>query len=159
ADTEVDLQVFEPMTLPIRVLDADGKPVTSIRYELNFQTSSGRRFGQGDSMRLDAEGRSAISLSIPVAELTLQVAAFAGGPLPEPRRCQPSPGMSLAEETFVLERTCDLALVLLDPRGVPLADSSLSADITYGDGRKETVGIRTDSKGAFRHSGLRAAAM
>jgi hypothetical protein len=159
ADLEVELLVFEPILLPIRVLDAGGSPVDSIRYQLDFKTADGRRYGCGDSTNLDGDGRTEISLCFPVAEMQLAVAAFSGGPMTEPRPFQPSPGMVLSEETFVLARTCAMSMVLLEPDGKPLADSNLSADITYGDGKKETIGIRTDSKGAFTQKGLRATAM
>ncbi|MBN1417192.1 MAG: sigma-70 family RNA polymerase sigma factor [Planctomycetes bacterium] len=156
-DVLLDLEVFEPIVIPIRVLDADGRPVESIQSELSFQTLSGRRYGCGGSRRLSADGRTSFALHIPVREMRIQVGAFPSGPKTEERRFQPAVDTTLPEQVFVLERTCDLEAAVVDAAGQPLAERRFDVRVTYADKRKESFGIHTDPEGRFELKGrLRA---
>jgi RNA polymerase sigma-70 factor (ECF subfamily) len=157
---EVDLQVFEPIVLPVRVLDSGGKPVEAINFSLGFQTLNGRNYGSGDWRRLDDGGRTSFKLHFPVKELNLQVGAFPAGPPSEVRHFQSEMGTILPEETFVLERTCDLSGMLLDPAGKPLDEKSITVDATYGDGKSDSFNVPTDRNGNFSVKGrIRATAV
>jgi RNA polymerase sigma-70 factor (ECF subfamily) len=159
-EMEIELQVFEPIVLPVRVLDAGGKPVESMHFELGFTAPDGKRWGHGASAALDLEGRSFLAFHFPVEEIRLRVGAFPGGPLSEERTFHGQPGTVLPEETFVLERTCDIAAVLLDPFGKPAAEERFTLHARYADGKSDTAGGRTDRAGRLEiKDRLRAATM
>jgi RNA polymerase sigma factor (sigma-70 family) len=159
-EVEVDLRIFEPVVLPVRVVDADGKPVKDIRTEIRFVLTGGQRQGMGVPKELDADGRGSFVFHFPIEELALQVSAFPQGPFTEARTFRLSPGAALPEETFVLERTRALTAALLGADGSPASEANVTIDAAYADGKTDRFSARTDRKGRFSVEGrLRAAAV
>lgn len=148
-EVELELRVFEPIVLPIRVERTDGEPVRSIRTQLDYWLPDGKRHGLGDSRSLDEEGRSKVLLHFPVKEFTLEVGCFPSGPKTPKRTFRAAPGQTLPEEVFRLPRTADVAGTVVAPDGAPLANRWVRIDVTGADGTRERISPRSDQAGHF----------
>ena len=160
-EIEADLRVFEPIVLPFRVIGSDGKPLQSvINYSLSFQTPNGRHFGDHKQAQLDTEGRTSLKLYTPVKELRLYVWPLDSPLRTEERVFHPEPGTVLPDETFIIDRTCDVTGSLVDASGRPQAEQSFTFEATYDDRPKDSSDIATDKSGRFELKGqLRAKPM
>jgi len=101
-EVEVDLTIFEPMVLPIRVLDHTGQPVKNIQYQLHVTFPNGKKMGHDGPCSLDDTGRTRFSHYYPAAELWYEISAVRGGPAAETRRYMSIPGTVHPEETIAL---------------------------------------------------------
>jgi hypothetical protein len=154
---ELDLEVFEPILFPVRVLDAAGNPVESIRSQLSFKLPDGKRYGMGNSHRLDAQGRRVFRIFHPVEHFTLEVSAFPDGPPQTTEEIAAAVGTALPERTFMLEPTADLTGRLLDAAGEPLANLTFTVHSSATDGERDSFTLRTGDDGGFEAAGrLRA---
>ena len=152
AKLEIDLRIFEPVVLPLRVLDHKGDPVQSIHIESYVVAPDGRRTGHGRPLQLDDQGRGAISFYQPVAELWTEVGKWRAGPatlVEATDHFAVEPGETLPEVTIILRASCGITGVLTDGEGNLLVN--LEGDVTAvtEDGRKEGLSVRTDKHGRF----------
>ncbi|MBN1419679.1 MAG: sigma-70 family RNA polymerase sigma factor [Planctomycetes bacterium] len=157
-EVEVDLTIFEPTVLPIRVLDHAGEPVKTIHSRLSVTFQNGKRMGQDGPCSLDDEGRIRFLHYYPAAEVRYEISALSGGPAVETQPYTSIPGTVFAEETITLPRTCDLTARILDPSGKPLEKRWVQVRVTYEDGSKGSFTCRTDEQGLLSEKGhVRAA--
>jgi hypothetical protein len=156
-EIEVDLEVFEPIVVPIRVVDATGTPVRDIRSVVEITLPNGREIGMENSHSLDPDGRLELRFYVPVTELRLQVAALPQGPLTDAVKYTGEPGTVFPEKTVILDRTCDLLARFVAPGGKPHAEAMVVVIADYGEGRTEQFLGPTDKEGVFSAKGrLRA---
>lgn len=101
-DLEVDLTIYEPATVPLRVLDASGAPAQSIQAILHATFPGGGKLGLDSSYALDEEGRTAFKLYWPADEVWFEVSGERGGPTVETTHRSISAGAVLPEETLRL---------------------------------------------------------
>ena len=101
-EVEVDLTIFEPVVLPLRVVDSAGKPLKSVQGQLHVTFPNGRKARFDAARSLDETGRTRISLYYPVTELRYEVGADGGAPAIETSRYAGVPGTVHPEETMVL---------------------------------------------------------
>jgi hypothetical protein len=157
-ELELELEVFEPIVLPLRVVDEEGRPVKSISRQASFQIEGGARYGSGDSSSLDEEGRTALRFHFPLKKLSLEVCAFPEGPKVKVGPFTPGPGEALPETLVTLPRTCELRAVLVDPSGNPHREAQVLIEGHYAGKIKESFYARTDRDGVFSKTGcIRAA--
>jgi hypothetical protein len=151
-DIKADLNLFEPIVLPIRVVDFQGDPITSADTELHLITVTGRRYGIGN--KSDKDGRKTFLIHMPLSEFWVEVAR---GPKTEGKHYTAQPGDVLLEETFVLDPSCHVTGIVLDPDGYALADTRIHIEASYGDGLKDHPAARTNELGVFElRDGVRA---
>lgn len=153
ATVELDLEVPEPAVVPFRVVDADGRPVESVRTELSVTTADGKRSSIGDSQRLDAEGRSKFELFAAVAEVRIVVSRFPHGPHAAVALEDLAAGVPVPEQTIALPDGCDVVGVVQNADGTPAAQSIITVVARYADGTKDRFSTSTDRKGAFTAEG------
>lgn len=143
-----DLTVPEPVVLPVRVIDAGGAPVESIRSQLWLTDVNGRRSMLGDSRVLDADGRARFEIYQPTRELRLEVMRFPRGP-----RCATASlvvaGETLAEQTLTLPVAGDVRARIVDAAGQPLAEAAITITARYADGAADSFHCQTDRDGRF----------
>ncbi len=153
----LDLEIFDPIEIPIAVFDADGKPVESINQKMNYVLPSGRRHG----VRTSGKGRQVLSIYHPVRELSLEVSTFPNGPQVVVGPFHPALGDRLIEQRITLPRTCDLRAQLTHADGRPCAGQSFSIRARYEDGSpSSTFYAKTKSDGSLVvKSQLRASAL
>jgi RNA polymerase sigma-70 factor (ECF subfamily) len=158
-EAEVDLTIFEPVVLPLRVLDPAGKPPRSVHGQLHVTFPNGRKMTHETPLSLDDTGRTRISLYYPVAELRYEASSERGGPTAETSRHAGSPGSVLPEETIVLPRTCGLTAVVRDASGKPRSESWIRLRVAHEDGSRQDLTSRTDGEGRLNEAGrVKAAA-
>ena len=156
---EVDLTIFEPATVPIRVLDLTGKPVGNIAVVLHAAFPDGRKMTIDTTQVLDEAGRASFTFHFPAPEFWCEIAGDRGGPTVETIHRALVPGAALPEETVVLPRACRLTAVLLDPSGEAWKEQTVFLHVDYEDGSKTDLTGRTDKEGRFEaDGGVRAAA-
>lgn len=148
-EVEVDLEIFEPIVLPLRVLAPDGTPVESIQTQLTATSLDGRELRLGTSRSLDEEGRWELLLYFPVAHFSLGVSYFPEGPGVTLGDRTATSGTVLPEETIVLPRTSDLSGRLLDSSGAPIQEEGLRIVATYPDDKRQRFHRDTDREGRF----------
>ena len=159
-DLELDLELFEPIRLPVRVLDARGQPVQSVQTDLSVQLPDGKRFGFGSSYRLDEDGRRVFEIFHPVKDFALEVSAFPSGPAVESERWSAVSGATLPEWTVTLPATCAFSGTAVDAAGEPLAKAALDIRARFKDGGTDSVAATTNDAGDFSVEGrLRAASV
>ncbi len=143
----VDLTVAEPVVLPVRVVDAGGARVESIRSQLWLTDATGRRFRLGDSRVLDAEGRARFEVYQPTRTLRLDVMRFPHGPRCATATLDVSAGEVLAEQTLTLPAAGDVIARIVDAAGKPRAGATVTITARYGDGETDTFHGQTDRAG------------
>jgi RNA polymerase sigma-70 factor (ECF subfamily) len=157
-EAEVDLTIFEPAVLTVRVLDYAGQPVKSIRAVLHVTFPDGRKSGHDAPRVLDDAGRTAFLIYDPAPEFWYEIGSFSGGPVVETPRYASRPGIAIGEKTVVLPRTCQLQAELVDPSGNAWGERTVSLHVDYEDGTKADFACRTDKQGKFSDGGkVRAA--
>ncbi len=147
-----ELKVFEPISLPVRVVNSRGEAVESVQTTLRVVTLDGEKKAFGSPRRLDDDGRTVFLVYWPVTEFWLELKPFpptADSPVTTSRHFSASLGDVLPEETFVLDDLCGLTGVLLRPDGTAFSRTSLSIEVEYDDGAYEVVNVRTDEQGLF----------
>ncbi|MEQ8764453.1 MAG: sigma-70 family RNA polymerase sigma factor [Planctomycetota bacterium] len=150
----LELTVPDPLVLPIRVLDSDGAPIESIRYQLDFERQ-GPDLKSSSSMRLDAEGRAQIEIWMTFESVQLEVHEFPDG-LPQRSKRLPVPRSGRFDEiVFHLERSITLTGRVLVSQG-PLAESTVQVEIRRGE-QTEKRSVRTSKDGRFEARGLTTA--
>jgi len=154
-DIKADLNLFEPIVLPIRVVDFQGNPITRAGTELHLITVAGRRYGIGNrSVLFDKDGRKTFLIHMPLSEFWVEVL---GGPKMEGKHYTARPGDVLREETFVLDPSCHVTGIVLDPDGYALGDTRINIEARYGDGFKDQPTTSTNDLGVFEsHNSVRA---
>ncbi len=152
-EVEVDLTIFEPVVLPIRVLDHTGEPVKSIRGRLHVTFPNGHKMRHETSSTLDDTGRTSFSLYYPATEFWYEISAHRNGPTAATRRYVSNPGTVLPEETIVLPRTCQLIAALIDSSGKPHKERWVHLRVIYEDGSKQNLTSRTDKQGILNEKG------
>jgi RNA polymerase sigma-70 factor (ECF subfamily) len=158
-EVEVDLTIFEPAILPLRVIDHRGEPAENVRAVLHVTFPNGRKLSHDAPRLLDDTGRTSFLLYYPAAEFRYEIGAHPGGPTVETGRHAGEPGVTLPEETVVLPRVCDLTAVLRDASGKPCAECFIYLRVIYEEGPPAELGGRTDKQGTLEvRSRVRAAA-
>jgi hypothetical protein len=158
-EVEVDLTLFEPVVLPLRVLDAEGKPPKSVQGHLHATLSNGRKQKFDIARSLDETGRTRIALYHPVEDLWYEASAQQGGPTVETSRHAGAPGDILPEETIVLPRTCELTALILDAAGKPHRERWVRLRVVHEDGSRQDFTSRTDEEGRLDERGRVKAAV
>lgn len=159
---QVDLEIYEPVQLPILVLDSAGNPVKSIRAKVQAKLSEEKRsrFSLDSSYALDDEGRHTFKLYHPCMELTLEVGGFPEGLKKKLGPFSAEPGTVLPEQTVTLYPTCDLTGIMVNAAGEPLAKESVKVQARFGDGIRDQFYVQTREDGSFEKKGrLRAASV
>ena len=149
----VDLTEAEPVVLPVRVVDAGGARVESIRSQLWLTDTTGRRFLLGDSRILDAEGRVRFEVYQLTRSLRLDVMRFPHGPRCATATLDVSTGEVLAEQTLTLPAAGDVAARIVDAAGQPRAGAAVTITARYGDGETDTFHGQTDRAGRLDERG------
>ena len=154
-DVEVDLKLFEPAVVSLRVVDAAGDPVERmhgvLRATIPPASAEGKpgSLGVDTPMVLDAEGRTRLLHYYPATELWYTLSGDRDGPTVETRRFVIEPGVELPEETIRLPETTRLQAKLVDGGGKFLAKESIRVRVTYDDGSVKRFHVRTDDKGSL----------
>lgn len=148
-DLTLDLEMFEPIELAVRVLTSAGKPASAIQATVNVQLPAGKRFGMGSSYQLDAEGRHTFRIYHPVKQLSLEVTNFPTGPMVTLGPFTPAEGTTLPEEKIILPPVCSLKGTLLDATGAPHAAATVEILARFSDGTSQKLHARTDEQGRF----------
>lgn len=149
----VDLTVAEPVVLPVRVVDAGGAPVESIRTQLWLTDATGRRFVLGDSRVLDAAGRARFEVYQPTRSLRLDVMRFPNGPHCATATLDVSAGEVLAEQTLTLPAAGDVFARIVDAAGQPRAGATVTITARYADGETDSFHGQTDRAGRLAERG------
>lgn len=148
-DLRLDLEIYDPIRIPVRVIDASGRPVESIRSELSLVLPGGERAGIGNSHRLDSEGRYTFEIFHPVDRIKLEICAFPDGPPHPLGEMTAAVGTTLPERTIVFDPTCDLSGRLLASGGEALASEVFTIEVQASDGARDSFTLRTDEEGGF----------
>jgi RNA polymerase sigma factor (sigma-70 family) len=144
-EKRVDLKVDAPITVPLRAVDKDGKPVAGLRlwYETQNKGSYGSGYTTGSDGRFIYHGLQpnekhrfrAYSGNIVVGKS----AWFKG-----------KPGETLPEVEIVCEARGGIEGVLVDDKGIPVAITEIGCTAVFDNGTiAEPTGTHTDSNGSF----------
>lgn len=155
----MDLTLFEPVTLPLRVLDFAEQPLKSVQAQIRVVLPNGRKLGLDTPSALDEAGRTRLVLHYPVAELTYEASAERGGPTAATGPHAGAPGTVLPEATLVLPRTCALVARLLDRSRRPHAERWARLRVVHEDGPSQDLTSRTDADGRLNVTGCVKAAV
>jgi len=163
-ELEMDLEVFDPIRIPFRVIGEDGSTPRSVSYHVGVQLPGGKRFGQGNSCRLDEEGRHELEIFHPVKQFQLEFHSFPRGPTVKTRKMAVEVGSVLPEILIELPATGALTGTLLSKVGEPYRNLWARFRAVYeddGDGaykKIEYLSAKIGENGRFHLKGqLRAA--
>ena len=149
-EVEVDLKLYEPVVLPIRVLDAQRKPVREADLTVTVIDLGGEKHGSSGRHTLDENGRKEMLIHAAVADLWIGVAPIPEGPRIETRHFTAQPGAVLPEETVVLEPGCGVTGRILNPDGSPLANTVIRVEADYADEQRSHLEFSTDGQGIIK---------
>ena len=146
-DQTVDLELPDPITISIRVVDESGNPIKGAKIkQLNIME---RDHGVTDDM-----GCFSYTGFIPNTMGTIEGGRMEisspGYFAEESRHYTGTPGQVFPEETIVLYPEGEVTgrLILVD--GTPLANGKLTTSANYGNGIHQVLDMVTDSRGQFR---------
>jgi hypothetical protein len=146
---EVDLQLPEPVTLPIRVIDAAGQPVPGAKL-VTVQATAPQMLSFADVVGVtDVEGRSVVASFTPGIECWLEVSK-PGYIRASTAKHTGSPGEVFPEETLVLFATAGIQGIALGPDGAPLTAKGIDIRVEAADYREHhNQYMPLDPRGAF----------
>jgi len=150
---ELELETFESVEWPIRVVDSQRKPLGSVTATCHMTTADGDTFSYNRGCELDANGTTTLYLNpIPNSDLwiegrcTLKDVGEARG---ESRHHTARPGAVLPAETIVLELLCGVKGTLLDRGGHAQRFAKITVQGDYGDGERHELERETENHGEF----------
>jgi RNA polymerase sigma-70 factor, ECF subfamily len=146
-EAEVDLTIFEPSVLTLRILDPAGQPVKLINAVLHVTFADGRKAGVDSPRTLDDSGRAVVLLYYPASEFWLEISPFSGGPAIETPRYVSRPGFAIEEKTIVLPRICRLKATLFEASGNACSERTVVLHVEYEDDSKKDFACQTDKDG------------
>lgn len=154
----IGLLAPEPIVLPIRVVDSNGKPVRSIQSTLHVVSKGRRRGSIGTSRTLDDQGRTRILIYRDVSELQLEVSKFPRGPRTTTSKIGCKRIDVLPEQQITLHAASGIAGRLVDKYGNPRANQSLQVSARYDDGTHDRFYCKSGEDGRFSQTGACRAA-
>ena len=157
-ELKVDLLAPEPIVLPIRVTDNNGKPVRSIQSTLHVFSKGGPGGIIGTPRTLDDQGRTRILLYRDVSEVQLEVSKFPRGPSTKTPKIACKRGDVLAEQQISLHVASGIAGKLVDEFGSPRVNQSVQVTARYDDGTSDRFYCRSGEDGRFSQTGVCRAA-
>lgn len=150
---DVDLLIFEPVILPLRVRKADGSPPATVQVKLKVTLPGGASSGHEFPCSLDAVGCGRLTFHYPVEEISCELGGSAGGPTVKAERTAGVPGTILPEVAAVLPLTCGLRMRLLDSRREPHRRRWARLRVASGDSPAREINARTDDEGWLDNPG------
>ncbi|HLU48281.1 MAG TPA: carboxypeptidase-like regulatory domain-containing protein, partial [Planctomycetota bacterium] len=144
----LDLDVPEPILVPIVVVDANGNPLESIVSSLSFEIPGGGRYEITDSQSLDPTGRHVFQVFHPLERLVIDISAFPVGPIERQVYTLPE-GAIVEERTIVIDPTAEIAGRVLDASGSPITNATVNIEVLTIDRRADSFGVVTDDDGRF----------
>lgn len=145
-DIEITLNLPEPQSFSVRVVDPDGEPVAGAAVQFRMEGLSGiGTFGVTNSEgRLDKPVLLAPGCGAQVCVAKKGYATAWGTVLDDQ-----GPGMVHPEELLVLWPGAGFEGDLVDSDGNPLPDTALTMTVTNSEGRVWPFGASTDASGHF----------
>ncbi len=152
-EMEVDFTVDAPLSIPVRVVDGAGQPISGINVGVGSIKDGAWQHGSVRYVTTDASG-IAVCTGLPPS-YTLFVYAVGGSGVPSPRGGQPitlaqhgpisgKPGETVPEVTLVVELKGGIEGVLVNADGEPLANAPLR--VSAGE---QTITTQTRADGGF----------
>ena len=152
-EVELDLTIFEPTVLPIRVLNSTGEPVKSICGRFFATLPNGEELTQGETFALDDTGRASLTFYLPAAEFRYEISDCLDGPTVTLRHASHSGGV-FPEETLILPRSCRLTATLRDASGNVCKERMVYLSVRYDDGSGQSLQRQTDEQGRLDEKNL-----
>ncbi|MBX7259535.1 MAG: sigma-70 family RNA polymerase sigma factor [Candidatus Hydrogenedentes bacterium] len=149
ATVNQDLLVPEPLELPLRILNHEGKPVAQAIIETGIVTPDGRRYGTSVPQSIDAGGHVNVLIYQELVEVWASAGTSHQGPRVETPHFKAKLGDVLPEETLVLEATCTVRGVVVDAAGKPIPDRGATIKAIYEDGSTNTISVGLNAAGEF----------
>ena len=146
-DIEVDLTIFEPAVISLRVVDAEGNPVQSVHTLMRATLPNDKRMGIDAPMQLEKDGTKLFLHYYPTKELSYEISAHREGPSVKTKSYALEPGVQYLEETVTLPATTRWTMVLTDQEGKPRSKENFRVRVLYDDGSKKDFRLRTDENG------------
>ncbi len=145
---EAELQVFEPIVLPFKLLDANRKPVDSIRFKISAELPNGKRFGYSSSDKAEG-GNKEFMFHFPIKTFQIELTPFKGGPGVKLEEMTAEIGQVFPVREVVFPPAADVSGVALDSEGNVKKQVPIMIEGKYEDGESVRVYLRTDDEGRF----------
>jgi len=146
---EVDLPIYEPATLPLRIIDDIGNSVNSISYTVHITLPDGTDYSWGNSTQIGDDGNLPFKIYTPATDFWMEIKPFnldIEKPFATPH-FEITPGAILPEQTVVFDRPCGVKARVTNANGIPLRHTSLEFFARFDDGNEQLLQLATDTEG------------
>ena len=130
---EMEVNVPNPVSFPIQILEQDGKSPRVIKYSVNFTEPDGSERNFVESCFLDGQGRTTVFFYGPAREVWVSISRVLsdyGAISTESAHHSVTGGETLPEETILLEPVCGITALVRDANGNKLVGPIIYVEAT-----------------------------
>jgi len=149
---EVDLPIYEPAIMPLRIVDDIGNPVKSIGYTVHITLPDGTNYSGAGSAPINVYGDLPFRIYTPATDFWMEIRPFnldLEKPFVTPH-FEITPGAILPEQVIVIDRLCGIKGRVTNSNGIPLRHTSLLFNSRFADGNEQRLQVGTDAEGMLQ---------